>query len=61
MLVKGNNRQPGGGAYLASKLGSHDGLVVGRVPSLHVGDHSLSGDIVVVNAMEIRLNSSSVY
>jgi len=43
---------------LASKLSSHDGLVVGVVPKVQVVDHSLGGDIVVVNTVVIRVASS---
>jgi len=43
---------------LASKLGSHDRLAVSVVPELQVRDHSLSGDIVVVNAVVVGRASS---
>lgn len=41
--------------YLASELGNHDGLAVGRMPLLDVGDHALRGNVVVVNAVEVGL------
>lgn len=59
MLVKWYNSEPvSGAAYLASKLSSHDGLVVGVVPKVQVVDHSLGGNIVVVNTVVVRLNGN---